>query len=170
LKIKKFIILILAVFLLSACAIPQIFPTSDLDPTDDENSSCIPNRANGEIGYVYEVVDGDTFRVNIDGQYYKVRLIGIDSPEYDEGYYNNATAHLDKLIYGKDVELFLDTTNTDQYDRLLRYVLVDGLFVNYEMVSAGYAVNKDYYPDTACSASLANAHSFAVTNGLGMYE
>jgi micrococcal nuclease len=162
--------LLLVIFMLSACTVAQVFPAPTLDPTTAGDSSCIPNRASGEVGFVYEVIDGDTFRVDIDGQYYKVRLIGIDSPEYYEDHYNDATILLDKLIYGKDVELFIDTNNTDQYDRLLRYVLVDGLFVNYEMVSNGYAVNKDYRPDTACSASLSKAHSFAVTNGLGMYE
>ena len=38
---------------------------------------------------------------------------------------------------------------TDKYDRLLRYVLTDEVFVNRELVREGYAEVREYRPDTA---------------------
>lgn len=32
-------------------------------------------------GYCFEVIDGDTLKIDLDGQPCKVRLLGIDTPE-----------------------------------------------------------------------------------------
>ncbi len=61
-----------------------------------------------------------------------------------------ATAKNTELVAGKAVTLIKDVSETDQYGRLLRYVIVDDLFVNYELVSLGYANTASYPPDTAC--------------------
>ena len=46
-------------------------------------------------------------------------------------------------------------------DRLLRYVICDKTFVNYELVLGGYAYAKSYRPDTACDAVLDAAEKIA---------
>ena len=43
------------------------------------------------------------------------------------------------LVYHKEVELFRDVSETDKYSRLLRYVIVDGILENYELVIQGAA-------------------------------
>ena len=35
-----------------------------------------------------------------------------------------------ELVMGKDITLVKDVSETDRYDRLLRYVFVDGVFFN----------------------------------------
>jgi len=161
----KKLVFILLVFL-TACTNSQSKPALDLN--SDDISSCVPINSVVETGYVYDIIDGDTFRVTIKGENFKIRLIGIDSPEMDEPFYYNSKMFLDQLILNREVELYKDSSNTDQYSRLLRYVFVDDIFVNYEIVLNGYALNKTYPPDTACSISFSNAHLYAKENNLGL--
>ena len=86
---------------------------------------------------VERVIDGDTIELR-GGK--RVRLLGIDSPEKKQYYCEEATERLRQLVEGKDVGLEKDATNRDKYGRLLRYVYVDEVFVNLEMVKEGYAV------------------------------
>ena len=97
---------------------------------------------------VIEVVDGDTVVIE-SGQ--RVRYIGIDTPELGppaEPFAIEAWQANRVLVGGKVVRLEKDTTETDRYGRLLRYVYVDGTFVNAELVRQGLARARDYPPDT----------------------
>ena len=94
---------------------------------------------------VTRVIDGDTVELS-NGE--RVRLIGIDTPEIDEYYYNEATEELRSLIEGKTVRMESDTNNRDAYDRLLRYIYLGDTFVNYEMVYGGHAESYCFDPDT----------------------
>jgi len=44
-----------------------------------------------ETAYVKRVIDGDTIEVDLNGKAYKVRYIGINSPEYDQPCGDKAT-------------------------------------------------------------------------------
>jgi micrococcal nuclease len=90
-------------------------------------------------------VDGDTFWV---GDRERVRLIGVDTPETDhpsravECFGAEAGGFLgDLLPLGTEVRLEYDVERQDRYGRTLAYVYraEDGLFVNGELVRAGYA-------------------------------
>ena len=96
------------------------------------------------VAKVTQVIDGDT--IVIEGGYH-VRYIGVDAPEKDESYYLEAKQANEELVEGKRVRLEKDISNKDKYGRLLRYVYVDGTFVNAEMVRQGYACAKAYLPD-----------------------
>jgi endonuclease YncB( thermonuclease family) len=50
------------------------------------------------VGTVTAIIDGDTIDVNIGGQQYRVRYIGIDTPEKDEYYYYQATSVNQALV------------------------------------------------------------------------
>ena len=93
---------------------------------------------------VTQVIDGDT--IAIDGGHH-VRYSGIDAPEKDEYLYLEAKQINEELVEGKRVKLEKDISDKDKYGRLLRYVFVDGTFVNAEMVRQGYAFAKAYPPD-----------------------
>ena len=103
---------------------------------------------------VTRVIDGDTIEVNIAGAIYKVRYIGIDAPELDDkrpeycALAQEATRYNRQLVEGKTVRLEKDISETDRYGRLLRYVYVDDIFVNAELVKKGLAWAKTYEPDT----------------------
>jgi micrococcal nuclease len=131
-------------------------PTNTPRPTATE----IPpteTPSNEQMGTVVSITDGDTFHVLIDGEEYAVRLIGIDTPEKDEVCGLEARKALGDLIQGAEIRLVKDVSEVDRFDRLLRYVYVDDLFVNAEMVENGYAEAVEYPPDTAQADFLADA-------------
>ena len=96
---------------------------------------------------VVRVIDGDTIEVSIGGKTYKVRYIGIDTPEVGERMASEATAMNKRLVGGKVVRLEKDVSETDKYGRLLRYVWVGNLMVNAELVRLGCAQVSTYPPD-----------------------
>jgi len=102
---------------------------------------------------IVRVVDGDTIEVEIGGREYTVRYIGINTPETKapnrpvEPYGPEASAANEALVAGKVVYLAKDVSETDRYGRLLRYVWVDGIMVNEELVRRGYARASTYPPD-----------------------
>jgi endonuclease YncB( thermonuclease family) len=107
------------------------------------------------------VIDGDTF-VLTNSEH--VRLIGINAPESSQSCYLEAKNKLNELVDDKEVILEKDVSDKDMYGRLLRYVYVDSLFVNLEMVRLGYANAYEYPPDTKYSIQIANAENEAKTN------
>jgi endonuclease YncB( thermonuclease family) len=87
---------------------------------------------------VTRVIDGDTVDVS-DGS--RIRLIGIDTPERGECGYAQATKYLEGLVGVKAVVLVAGARDdVDRYGRLLRYVEVDGVDANFEMIIAGLAI------------------------------
>lgn len=112
-------------------------------------SAVIPERE-GEIGQVTYVVDGDTIDVRLaDGEVYRVRYIGMNTPERGEPCHSEAAAANRGLVAGREVRLARDVSDTDRYGRLLRYVYAEGVLVNRALVEAGYAEAVVYQPDDA---------------------
>jgi micrococcal nuclease len=116
-------------------------------------------------------VDGDSIFVDVDGQEKEVRYIGMDAPEMDpiESGAEAASQKNAELVEGKTVTLVRDVSEVDRYDRLLRYVLVGDLFVNYELVHGGFAQPKRYWPDVACNETLQNALPTTRSNSLVIF-
>lgn len=135
-------------------------PTNTPHPTDTPLPTSTPTpEFERTEAQVVEVVDGDTIKVNIDGQVYTVRYIGIDTPETVhpskpvEWMGTEASAANKQLVEGQTIYLEKDVSETDQYGRLLRYVyLADGLLVNAELVRLGYAQVSTYPPDVRYQA------------------
>jgi micrococcal nuclease len=71
---------------------------------------------------VVDIVDGDTIKVEIGGTVYPLRYIGIDSPQVGLPYADQATTADEQLVGGATVLLEKDVSETDRFDRLLRYV------------------------------------------------
>ena len=97
---------------------------------------------------VVRIIDGDT--IEIEGGE-RVRYIGIDTPEVypsAEYYGMEAWEKNQELVGGCLVTLESDVSDRDRYGRLLRYVYVDGVFVNAELVRLGCARAEPYPPDT----------------------
>lgn len=136
------------------------------------NVSCIPP-SDSQIGKVIEVIDGDTIRVLLeDGLIYSVRYIGMDTPENTSAkeYFGPESESKNReLVQGQTVSLFRDVSETDRYGRLLRYVVVGNIFVNYELVAQGYATQVSYPPDISCQATFSNAQQSATISHLGLW-
>ena len=103
----------------------------------------------GESARVTRVIDGDTIDVRINDISYRVRYIGVNTPESDQVCYDEATDANAALVSGQTVTLVKDRSETDQYGRLLRYVYVGDTFVNASLVRDGWAESVEYPPDTA---------------------
>ena len=134
--------------------------------------SCIPANTQIENALVVHVVDGDTIDVEIDHIRYPVRYIGIDTPEIaftEETFGSEASIMNSSLVGGKVVTLVKDVSEVDKYGRLLRYVIVDDLFVNYEMVRRGYASAITYPPDVSCAETFRQAEQQARNEHLGLW-
>ncbi|MBI2908325.1 MAG: thermonuclease family protein [Chloroflexi bacterium] len=96
---------------------------------------------------VTRVIDGDTIVIN-GGR--RVRYIGVNTPEIHgkvQPFGQEATEANRALVDGKVVRLEKDVSETDKYGRLLRYVYVEGLLVNAELVRLGFAQMATYPPD-----------------------
>jgi len=132
-------------------------------------ASCVDPKAERILAKVARITDGDTIVVNINGTEYKLRYIGMDAPETSAAGGSQATAYNSLLVAGKNVTLVKDESEVDRFDRLLRYVFVGDVFVNYEMVRAGYATSGSWPPDTDCDQVFATTYNQAIINMAGLW-
>jgi len=122
-----------------------------------------------ETAQVVEIIDGDTIEVQIGGQVFRVRYIGINTPEVGQPCADEATAKNSELVEGKTVSLVKDVSDTDRHDRLLRYVYVGDVFVNAELVGQGYALASTYPPDVAYADLFVQLEAEARAAGRGCW-
>ena len=121
---------------------------------------CLPlPGASAFIGKVSSVADGDTLTVlTPDKKQYKIRLQGIDSPEYKQPFGDKAKQALSDKVLNKQVTV--NWTKPDQYQRLLAHVTVGSQWVNKEMVAEGLAWHYVQYgsnPELAAAQIAARA-------------
>lgn len=157
------LILVLLLVFASGCT---IFGIPD-PPGVSEEYGAPPRGDRAKVTWVY---DGDTVEVEMGGDEYKVRYIGVDTPEIDQPYYEEASKANFDLVKNQDVILVRDVSNTDQYDRLLRYVyLTDGTFVNAELLRNGYGRTINIPPDVANERYFERLQAEARREGLGLW-
>jgi micrococcal nuclease len=119
---------------------------------------------------VLSVTDGDTIRVDYNGTNTPLRYTGIDTPERDEQFFNEATTYNWRIVAGQTVYLEKDVSERDRYDRLLRYIwLEDGRLVNEELVRAGWALSSTYPPDVKYQQAFLAAQKDALEAGNGFW-
>jgi micrococcal nuclease len=129
--------------------------------------------AKTESTEVKRVIDGDTVEL-ANGEH--LRYIGMDTPEIVapgkpiECFGREAAAKNKELVEGKTVRLEKDVSERDKYGRLLRYVWVNDVFVNLELVKAGYAIASTYPPDVRYSAEFVAAEKQAREEKLGLWN
>jgi micrococcal nuclease len=149
-----------------------VIPTT-MNPTitlpASAGASCVPASSERQTAKVIRITDGDTIVVEIDGQEFHLRYIGVDSPENGSAGYSEATELNRSLVDGKTVTLVKDSSEVDRYDRLLRYVFVGDIFVNNEMVRTGYASSGSWPPDTSCDSQFAKTFQTAKANMVGLW-
>src|SRR5690606_21115102 len=96
--------------------------------------------------HVLRAEDGDTITIAMEGREERVRLIGVDTPETQDPRkpvqcFGRAASEFTKnVVTNKSVRLEADpeNTNRDRYNRLLRYVYVDDVLLNAEIIKQGY--------------------------------
>lgn len=133
---------------------PSASPFHTPFPLTPTQTPFIPRPPDLTIATVTRVVDGDTIEVDIVGQTYTLRYIGIDTPETVDPnrpvgcYGQEASDRNRELVLNQTVGLEKDVSETDAYDRLLRYIWLGDQMVNALLVRDGYAIAKAYPPDT----------------------
>jgi micrococcal nuclease len=182
---------LIALLLLAACggetppsALP---PTAGVTPTPVPSATASPMPSTAEptvapsgtagrtLAQVVRVVDGDTIVVVMDGVESRLRYIGVNTPETVdprrpvECYGREASQRNRELVEGQTVELEKDVSETDQYDRLLRYVWVNGDMVNAILVREGYALASTYPPDVKYQELFLDLEQEAREAGRGLW-
>lgn len=106
---------------------------------------------------VATVHDGDTVTcIDPGGAAHKIRLLGIDAPEYRQPYGDAARAALAAKVAGGGVQV--RGTAHDQHGRLLGTLWIDGRNLNRELVAEGLAwVFGGFAPDEDLLATEAEA-------------
>jgi micrococcal nuclease len=93
-------------------------------------------QSDGLEARVSKVFDGDTFTLS--GESRRIRVWGLDEPEWDERGGSNATETLRSLISGKTVTC--NVVDIDRYGRLVaQCFLPDGRDIASEMIRSGAA-------------------------------
>ncbi len=141
-----------------------------------EGLACIPRNTQQDLAVVLRVIDGDTILAIINGEVKTIKYIGIDTPALATASQTAARMaaqayNLNKfLVEGRVVVLVKDVSDTDAAGNLLRYVLVDDLFVNYNLVKQGLAVALAVPPDVTCRATLEAAQLEAMNKKVGLWQ
>lgn len=183
-----FLVLVIGLSILSPAAFNQLSEVvvqnekaeKLIEKPQEAGQSGVIQGIQGEQAVVTKVVDGDTIYVNMNNQEYTVRFVGIDTPETKDPrrpvgcFGKEASAATKDLLDGQTVILQKDITNTDKYDRLLRYIylpLEDGrvLFVNDYLVREGYAKIYTYPPDVKFNEQFLEAQTQARENNRGLW-
>lgn len=131
-----------------------------------------------EAQYI-SINDGDTFRVKVNGQEERIRLLMIDTPEmnYDKKdpmpYAEEAKSYtLNLLENASKIELLYDVgPETDNYGRLLTYVFVDDVLLQELLLKEGYAaVRYINEPNNTLEKEFREIEETAKANKLNIWE
>lgn len=123
------------------------------DGPEANADSSLPPEVEGDQALVVDTVDGDTVIASINGRRREIRLLGVNAPEMWECHSLQATAALRGLVDDQQVVLTEAGAGDDQFGRALRYVWVEGVLVNEQMLLLGEAI--------AVSGDHARAADFA---------
>tara|TARA_X000000368_G_scaffold393802_1_gene359816 strand:+ start:158 stop:664 length:507 start_codon:yes stop_codon:yes gene_type:complete len=94
---------------------------------------------------VVRVIDGDTIQVKDNlGHKFKIRLLGIDTPEIKQAFGKESSDYLKSIVTGKKILIISKPDNDkpytlDFYKRVLAKVILNGKDINLEMVKKGMA-------------------------------
>lgn len=148
-----------------ATSTKELGPSPAIAETSDDATK------SGNISKVVKVIDGDTITLS-SGE--TVRYIGIDTPERNDCFSSEATNENRRLVEGQEVRLEKDVSETDRYQRILRFVYVNDpnlgeVFVNDYLVRNGFAKAYRYPPDVKFSDQFEEAENEARTNDLGLW-
>ena len=125
------------------------------DPSTPTTDTRQPSQTRLEQAILIKVIDGDTISVSINGRSEIVRVIGIDTPEVVDTRktvecFGKEASGFATVTLQDNKTLFLESDPTqgdrDKYQRLLRYVWIDGGKVDFGklMIDGGYASEYTY--------------------------
>ena len=132
---------------------------------------CVPLNSETIQAQVIQVIDAVSIEVEIEGETFVVRYIGIDLPDPTSDPLALAQA-IDmnrSLVEGRTVLLIKDSSESDGSGQLLRYVIAGVVFVNREMVESGFAIAVSAPPNVNCDSIFQEAEALARASGRGLW-
>ena len=128
---------------------------------------------------VVRIVDGDTIQViDSNGIKFKIRLLGIDTPETKQRFGYESSLSLKKIIDGKAVIIISKTEKNKpytlgRYNRIIGKIILNGKDINLEMVQKGMAWHYKKYiksQNVEDRQSYNNAEQDARLNKIGLWS
>lgn len=116
---------------------------------------------------IRRVIDGDTIATE-NGQI--IRLIGVDTPEKYERFGKEASEKTKELTEGKEVNLEFDKGLKDKYGRILAYVYIEDVFVNYELLEEGFGYLMIIPPNNRYQEEFKKAYQEAKNKKVGLWR
>ena len=181
---NKIIFILFISLLFSACNLSERKSTSIFDINNYLSKDSI------KIYQVSDIIDGDTYKVLINNIKFKVRIIGVDTPESSNNYKTRSDSKkegrdVDEIIKlgklatnfvhfylnrGDSIKLELDVQHFDRYNRILAYVyLMDGRMINEILVREGYAQVMTIPPNLKYQELFLSAQRDARDNKRGLW-
>ena len=112
---------------------------------------------------VVSVSDGDTMRINYQGETVTVRLACIDAPELAQTPWGPAATERLRQLTPRDSTIQFREADTDRYGRTVAEVYANGQNVNLQLVQEGYAVVFTQFlsscPETGSALQAAEAEA-----------
>ncbi len=135
---KKIFFIILIVCLMGIIGYEQVFLRDGKLLIQSQYTTRIQSSTSlkSQFYQVVNVVDGDSLILEDSSN---IRLLGINAPEEGYFFYDQSKTRLESLVLRKNVRLESDFEDKDSFGRLLRYVFVDDVCVNIQLVKDGMA-------------------------------
>ncbi len=166
-KLKRLLAFLLIILLLAILSYYYPYLQSAISGKSVSSSSNIEYQK--ETAFVTRIVDGDTIHVDINGTDETIRLLGINTPEKNKPYYQEAKGFLEKKIENRSIELLRDIEDKDRYDRKLRYVFYENKLINVEIVQEGFATTF-MLDELKYKEKLRSAEKYAKNNWVGLWK
>jgi micrococcal nuclease len=137
-----------------------------------------PEINENQLYKVVNVLDGDTFEIEIDKKIWKVRMIGIDTPETVDPrksvqcYGKEASEETKRQLLNKEIKIKTDNTQgiLDKYNRVLAYVYLEGNFFNEELLKNGFAREYTYSKKYEMQKEFRKIEKEAKWKKVGLWE
>ena len=159
---------------------PPVSPTATPEPTPTVSPTPTPSPEpvvdvdlDGAPGRLASVIDGDTFTVTTRSGEVTVRVLGIDTPEFDDvgqrELAEQAREALRALIAAGPLRLAADVEPTDTGGRLLRHVYQADRLVAAELARQGWARALPVAPNLAEREAIDRAVAAARAANVGIW-
>lgn len=117
---------------------------------------------------VTRVSDGDSVRATSSEGDLEIRLLGVNAPERDDCFDDEAADELESLLAAGDVTLYPWPGETDQFGRQLGLLVAGDTFVNLSLVETGHVVARSQ-SDHGFDAEFEEAERAASSAGIGLW-
>lgn len=145
-----------------------------------DEPSCYADIPNEKVEVTFnKCVDGDTIKVNLDGEVKTVRFLAIDTPESVhpekevEAFGKEASDYTCNLVKNAK-KLYLEydknSDKEDKYGRQLAFVYTDNLMVQKELIKVGYAKVAYLYADYTYTNELKKLEETAMNKKIGIWS